>query len=83
MDMIVPAAMIAIVGFLETIAVGGKMASEKRYSYDANQAHRPQLGCSRDFWGVMVLSIGSSWGYQVGLLSQLSIQGGVVLCFLS
>ncbi|CAE7688058.1 SULTR4, partial [Symbiodinium pilosum] len=36
-DMIVPAAMIAIVGFLETIAVGGKMANEKRYSYDANQ----------------------------------------------
>lgn len=36
-DLIVPAAMIAIVGFLETIAVGGKMANEKRYSYDANQ----------------------------------------------
>ena len=36
-DMIVPAAMIAIVGFLETIAVGGKMANEKRYGYDANQ----------------------------------------------
>jgi len=37
LDMIVPAAMIAIVGFLETIAVGGKMANEKRYGYDANQ----------------------------------------------
>jgi len=29
--------MIGVVGFLETIAVGGKMANEKRYSYDANQ----------------------------------------------
>ena len=36
-DLIVPAVMIAVVGFLETIAVGGKMANEKRYSYDANQ----------------------------------------------
>ena len=36
-DLIVPAVMIAVVGFLETIAVGGKMASEKRYGYDANQ----------------------------------------------
>lgn len=46
----VPAALIAIVGYLETIAVGGKMATEtlgwksfrklaprKRYKYDANQ----------------------------------------------
>lgn len=36
-DLIVPAVMIAVVGFLETIAVGGKMANEKRYRYDANQ----------------------------------------------
>ncbi|CAJ1336901.1 unnamed protein product [Effrenium voratum] len=36
-DLIVPAVIIAVVGFLETMAVGGKMASEKRYSYDANQ----------------------------------------------
>eukprot|EP00913_Durusdinium_trenchii_P014733 g13821.t2 len=36
-DLIVPAVMIAVVGFLETVAVGGKMANEKRYSYDANQ----------------------------------------------
>ena len=36
-DLIGPAVMIAVVGFLETIAVGGKMANEKRYRYDANQ----------------------------------------------
>lgn len=35
-DLIVPALMIAVVGFLETMAVG-KMANEKRYSYDAKQ----------------------------------------------
>jgi len=35
--LIVPGMMMAIVGFLETVAVGGKLASEKRYSYDPNQ----------------------------------------------
>ena len=36
-DLIVPALMIAVVGFLETMAVGGKMANERRYNYDSNQ----------------------------------------------
>ena len=35
-DLIVPALMIAVVGFLETMAVG-KMAKSKRYSYDAQE----------------------------------------------
>lgn len=37
LNLIVPAILIAVVGFLETVAVGGKLASENRYSYDANQ----------------------------------------------
>mmetsp|Transcript_22096 Transcript_22096/g.51578 ORF Transcript_22096/g.51578 Transcript_22096/m.51578 type:complete len:739 (-) Transcript_22096:115-2331(-) len=31
------AAMMAVVGFLETMAVGGKFAAQNRYSYDPNQ----------------------------------------------
>lgn len=33
----VPALLMAVVGFLETVAVGGKLAREQRYSFDANQ----------------------------------------------